>query len=230
MRCDNTYALGIHRSQRPKPVIDVALQPRALRLDAVRPVVAVDGALHRNFGIHVEQYSAIGHQASRRGGVQLLDNVWAQLAPVALVGHRRIGEAIAHHDLALFERRHNHLAHELSARGLIEQKLGHRVHALQLFVQQKSAHALAYLGATGLVDLYDLVALFSQMRGQTGGLRSLSRTVRSLECDEQPLLHGLSPSHRIWSARRRRDGRNARALHTAARENAAAAYIICSVF
>jgi len=99
----------------------------------------------------------------------------------ALVGARRVGEAVADHPGPALQRRKNHFAHVLGARGEHEQRFGERVHRLG---EQQRAQLLGQRRPAGLARHDDLVPGGAQALGEPGNMRGLARAVHALEGDE----------------------------------------------
>ena len=75
----------------------------------------------------------------------------AKLAPVALIGQRRIGEAITDDDLTACKSGLDDLVHHLGASGFEEQELCERRHRVIFLVEEQRADLLAQARAARLV-------------------------------------------------------------------------------
>jgi hypothetical protein len=104
------------------------------------------------------------------------------LAPAeALVGERRVGEAVAQHDVAALERRRDHPRDVVAPRGEHEQRFAHAVHRA---VQHELAQLLCEIGAAGLAGAHDAAAGGAQRLGGRRDVRRLAGAVDAFEGDE----------------------------------------------
>src|SRR5215510_14689716 len=110
--------------------------------------------------------------------------------PVALVGQGAVGVAVTEYDAAARQARADHLAHQLGARGRIEQYLGPRLHGAVAQIVQQIADLLADLRAARLAREQYGPAQPRQVLGQRLDLSGFARAIRALEGDEVAGGHG----------------------------------------
>ena len=158
-----------------------------LHLQAIRPLAAAGLARAAGARVDVEQQRAVGHQAA---GAELVDGAHgldSQAARRALVGQRRVDEAVEQDPGAGLEQRAHPLADELGAGGRVEQRLGGPVDPQRRVLDQR-ADALGELDAAGLAQQLDVDAALAQLPQQAVGERGLARPVEPLDRD-QPARH-----------------------------------------
>src|SRR6267143_4931796 len=130
---------------------------------AAGPALASEADRHRD----VQQDGQVRRKAGGGETVQAGDDGGAKPAPVALIGHGRVGKAVAEHHGALLQRRADGLGHVLGAAGQVEQELAASLHAVVLGVQKDSPDLLADGRAAGLARLNDLVAERPEAPGES---------------------------------------------------------------
>src|ERR1700688_1964412 len=115
----------------------------------------------------------------------------AQLAPVALVRFRGIGEAITEDNLALIERWLNHLGNVLCARGEHQSHFCQRRKTLGCGVEQHASNFLARRRSPWLSCFHNFISGRAQRCGQFAQLSALASSIKPFEGDEFP-----APRHR----------------------------------
>ena len=211
------------RGRRRKPVGDPAVKPGPLGLDAV----GLATARCRLLGPQHEQHGAVGQKPLGGDPVYLEHLVHPEPPGAALVGQRRVDEAVGDDGRAPLERRPDHLLDQLRARRRVEQRLGPVADA-EPGIEQDRADALAGCGAAGLAHRHDLAAGGGGGLGQEPGLRGLATSVKALEGDEHhpilPTAPRVRPRRRVAFCRhgRRRLDRSARPGSGGARTGGAA--------
>src|SRR5690606_10135059 len=172
---------------------------QALRFEAIRrprPRAPSQGLL----GGQVEKISAVGPEVAVDPVGQRPDALDRPLATRALVGHRRVGEAVADHPGAAGKRRPHPALEMVLASREHEQQLGLRVHGL---AEQHGAKCFGEVGAARLAGEQDHPARLAQAIGIPLEMRALAGAVDPLEADE-PASHLDSPvgeRRRSWNSR-----------------------------
>ena len=161
-----------------------------------------------------QQDGAIGHDTLAGERVGRFHERAVEPAPIALVGHGGIGEAIAQDHGPALERRGNDLADQLRTCRLEDEQLGSIAHIGVRRVQHHAAQLLAHLGAAGLAKAHDLAAHGGEGVGQKADMGGLAGAVAALERDEhaalgrllcgKPLIGGLRGSSRVHRGARSR--------------------------
>ena len=128
-----------------------------------------------------------GTRPARRERVELRDRVDPEPASSALVGERRVDEAVEQDPRPGIEPRSQALVDELGAGGRIEQRLGARV-AAQPAVRDELADALGERDAAGFAQQLD-GPIAGELGVQGGRERRLPGAVDALQRD-QPSAHG----------------------------------------
>src|SRR5581483_10897168 len=149
------------------------------------PAGASKGDLDRD----VEEERAIGNEARDSERRDIADRLERDAVPVALVRERRVEVAIRDDDRAGVERGPDHVAHELRARGAVEQYLGFRRERRLLRVQQDLADPLARGRAAGLPREDDLASALAEPASKLARLQGFSGALTSLERKEETPLH-----------------------------------------
>src|ERR1700733_8527173 len=103
-RRDRQIPLVNAGKERPGFLLETILVPMAARSTLPAALVAAASPAHAHGGVGVEQQSEIGLQVSAQHAMQFEHRVAAQLAAAPLVSFRRVGETIAEHNAAVFER------------------------------------------------------------------------------------------------------------------------------
>ena len=116
--------------------------------------------------------------------IELRDELLVETQAVALIGHGRIGEAVRDHPLAFRQGRTHPRLQVLTARGEVQQRLGHRLPAPGLAGNQELADLLGARAAARLPGLDHLKAEVSQGFGEQADLGRLAGPFPAFEGDE----------------------------------------------
>jgi hypothetical protein len=122
--------------------------------------------------------------------VHALDVLDAEPARPALVGERRIQEAIRHHDLPIIQGGQNHLGHELRARRREQERLGLGRQRNGGVLQQRP-HPLSGLCPTGLTHAK---SIGTKRLTEHPGLCRFSGSIDAFKGDEQAAHQRGEPS------------------------------------
>ena len=106
--------------------VEVRVHPLVARRRVAARLRAGEPVLDRQ----VEDQRQVGLQPGERSGVQRLYRGARHALAVALIGHRRIGEAVGNHPGAAVERRRHGARHVLAPGRDVQQGLGQRVPAV----------------------------------------------------------------------------------------------------
>lgn len=107
-----------------------------------------------------------------------------ELAAVALVGERGVGETIADNDAARGKCRLDDLAHHLGASRLEEQELGKRHHRVVVLVEKERADLLAQARTAWFMHAQDRVTPILEPFGEKVGLGRLADAIVAFEREE----------------------------------------------
>ena len=155
---------------------------RILALEAVF-VAAAFNARHRHFQWHIQQNGQIGAQAALNPVLQHLHLRRRQTAAAALIGKRRIREAVAHHMNALRQSRQHHIFQMLAARGKHQQRFRVQRHA-RLRVEQQFAQFFAQRRAARFARKHHEHLPCRKPVANHIQLRRFPRTVNAVQRDE----------------------------------------------
>jgi hypothetical protein len=111
----------------------------------------------------IEQQRDIGLEGQRGPALQYLDALHGLAAATTLVRKAGIGKPVAKHPAAGGQRRLDHLAHQLGARGEHQQQLSLRTQFVICRVEHHATHRLAYSCTTGFAGDDQIHALRTQM-------------------------------------------------------------------
>ena len=142
---DHEVALRVALGHREVVRADRVVEGVLLGLEPVVDVAAPAPALLRR---DVDDDGQVGHQVVDRPHVEVVDLLGAEVAPRALVGHRRVGVAVGQHHLAAVERRPDQLVDVVGLVGGEQQRLGARRDVVA--VQHEVADLAPEVGAPGL--------------------------------------------------------------------------------
>ncbi len=143
------------------------------------------GALMGQVLVQVEQQGPVGHDVATGQSIGVAHGLLAELAAESLVGQGGVAEPVAHHHGPLVERRYDDLLHELGARRLKKQQLGHGRDVQGGLVQQDLPHRLPQGRRAGLAQAHDLAPGALQGLYQHGHLRGFSHAVKPLKAYEE---------------------------------------------
>ena len=194
--------LGAHDGQRPRAVDDPepaaarrrrardrrrararrmrSLRARTCRERGLRAAAASRRARETPVGTSNRNVTS-GWQSPCTHCSSVADTGERHAVPAALVGVRRVGEAVAEHPVAPRERRPDHELEVLAPRREHQQRLAVAGHRL---VQQQRAQLFAERRAAGLARGDDDAAARADARGKPGGMRALAGAVDAFERDE----------------------------------------------
>ena len=125
-----------------------------------------------------------GLQIAVHGMRDLVDELAIDAAAAALVGVRRIGEAVAQHPLAARERGTDQVVDVHLARAEHEQRLGGRADVLLAAIEHQRTNAFGDLGAAGFTRGMHGDAARAQRLREAIGDRGLARALDAFERDE----------------------------------------------
>ena len=147
-------------------------------------VVAAPGAFHAGGNIGLHQNRQIRFQISAQDPVQLQHRPAAEFATTALIGFRRVGEAVAEHHAAFGERGLNDFCNVLRARGEHQSQLSQRGQAGGPSVEQNVSDFFSHGGSTRLARNHHGKVMGSQHIGELFQLRALAATIQAFHSDE----------------------------------------------
>src|SRR5580658_4841537 len=144
-------------------------------------------ALHRQLRIDIEQDRQVRPEIAGGDLVERADPLVADAVSRALISERRADEAIAEHELAVAERRTEHLLHMLRARGIDQQQLGVGRPAMAA-AQQQFAQRQPLLRAAGLARREERDTVLGERALDVRERAGLAAAVDTLENAEEAVL------------------------------------------
>jgi hypothetical protein len=155
-------------------------------------LVAESRPIERPLKIRQQQDGQVRLEISAQAGMQVENDLASQLASASLVGLSGIRETVAENDVALRQRRPDHLCDRLGAVGEHQTQFGQRREVCGAGVQQQAANGVSNACAAGLARRGNRLASRLQPFLQEAELRTFPRAVQALEGNKKALRHGAS--------------------------------------
>src|SRR6266481_6131678 len=177
-RADQPHTLGLGAEDFEIPLAHAPMEDELFALEVVQTPPA-DSPKSLG-GIEIEQHGEVGHDAARRAGIQLTDQIAIDAATVALIGNRRVRIAIAEHDAVALEPRPDLLGHVLLTRRHEEEYFDERLR-LHAGTLEEAAHRDAEPSPVRLARVLHLPPLPTKPSPEPHHLGRLARPFDALE-------------------------------------------------
>ena len=190
---DHDDAPGLGLRQREIAIADAFVECGAFlvntRLVGAGAFIAAPGACEACLCIDVDEDRDVGPEAATGDAVEIAHDFGVESAPAALIDQGGIGEAVAEHGAAGFERGPDHFVDILGAAGKVEQELGARPDVGAGGVEQNLPDLFPDRRAAGFHGLYHVVAPLPHPLREVAELCGFAAAVDAFKSDEASAGH-----------------------------------------
>ena len=156
---------------------------------SVRGAFAGEPPRSRSLRRNLQKQRQVGRKSVAGEVVGDANRVNRQTAPIALIGNRRVAEAVAHHPLAGFQRGAYDIADKLCARGEEKQQFASVARRVFVLVLYQVPYRLRKPGSARLASQEDVYAASFKGFAEPATLRGLAAALSTLERYEPALGH-----------------------------------------